>query len=161
MRKQLISFGQVIKFCKISCSIGGFNPKHPLRTPLPNHLVTRPVTKGRASPPWKTFFPSVTLSWTYCTHNHCFRTCYRCKIFLFVYRASLILRKSCVCPSFKVARRPWAPRAFLKFAIKTDYVLDPWKTFCCPWLFSGVLENSWTVMELFIIELILIEHSTV
>ena len=35
MRKQLISFAQVRKFCKISSSRGGFNPKsHPLRTPL-------------------------------------------------------------------------------------------------------------------------------
>jgi len=30
MRKQLISFGQVIKFCKISSARGkGFNPKPP------------------------------------------------------------------------------------------------------------------------------------
>jgi len=35
MRKHLISFAQVIKFCKISSSRGGFNPKTtPLRTPL-------------------------------------------------------------------------------------------------------------------------------
>jgi len=34
--------------------------------------------------------------------------------------------------SDKVARRPWAPRSFLELAIKTDHVLDPWKTFCCP-----------------------------
>jgi len=33
MRKQLISFVQVIKFCKISSSRGGFHP-NPLRTPL-------------------------------------------------------------------------------------------------------------------------------
>jgi len=46
----------------------------------------------------------------------------------------------------KVARRPWAPRTFLEFAIKTGYVLDPWKTICCPWVFSWVLENSWTVV---------------
>jgi len=29
MRKQLISFAQVIKFCKISSSRGGFNPNNP------------------------------------------------------------------------------------------------------------------------------------
>jgi len=29
MRKQLISFAQVIKFCKISCSRGGFNHNPP------------------------------------------------------------------------------------------------------------------------------------
>jgi len=46
----------------------------------------------------------------------------------------------------EVARRPWAPRTFLEFAIKTSYVLDPWKTFCWPWVFSGVLESSWTVV---------------
>jgi len=47
-----------------------------------NHLVTRPVTKGSASPPWKNFFPPEKMSVTYCStmHNHCFRTCYRCKI---------------------------------------------------------------------------------
>jgi len=28
MRKQLISFAQVIKFCKVSYSRGGFNPKN-------------------------------------------------------------------------------------------------------------------------------------
>ena len=32
----------------------------------------------------------------------------------------------------KVARRPWAPRTVLEFAIKTRYVLDSWKTSCCP-----------------------------
>jgi len=42
----------------------------------------------------------------------------------------------------KVARGPWAPRTILEFAIKTRYVLDSWKTSCCPWIFSGVLENS-------------------
>jgi len=47
---------------------------------IPNHLMTRPVAKGRASPPWKNFRPFWKMSWTYCTHNHCFRACYRCKI---------------------------------------------------------------------------------
>jgi len=31
----------------------------------------------------------------------------------------------------------------LEFAIKTRFVLDSWKTSCCPWIFSDVLENSW------------------
>ena len=44
-----------------------------------------------------------------------------------------------------VARRPWAPRTVLEFAIKTRYVLAPWKISCCPWIFSGVLEHSWIV----------------
>jgi len=43
----------------------------------------------------------------------------------------------------KVARRPWAPRTVLEFAIKSRYALDFWKISCCPWIFSGVLENSW------------------
>jgi len=47
----------------------------------------------------------------------------------------------------KVARRPWAPRTFLEFAIKSGYVLDPSKTFCCPWEFSGILDISWTVVK--------------
>ena len=47
---------------------------------IPNHLVTRPVTMGRASPPWKNFLPPEKMSWAYCMHNHFFRTCYRCKI---------------------------------------------------------------------------------
>jgi len=34
MQKQLISFAQLIKFCKISSSRWGFNPNTPLRTPL-------------------------------------------------------------------------------------------------------------------------------
>jgi len=55
--------------------------------------------------------------------------------------------------AIKVARRPWAPRTFLEFAIKTGYALDPWKTFCCPWMFSGVLESCWTVVKLFSNEL--------
>jgi len=42
---------------------------------IPNHLVTRPATKGRASPLWKNFLPPEKMSWTYCMHNHCFR-CY-------------------------------------------------------------------------------------
>ena len=37
MRKQLISFAQVIKFCKISSSRGGFNPKP--QTPLAHALA--------------------------------------------------------------------------------------------------------------------------
>ena len=44
---------------------------------------------------------------------------------------------------------------FLEFVIKTIYVLDTWKTCCWPWLFSGVLESSWTVVKLFIIELLI------
>jgi len=47
---------------------------------ITNHLVTRPVTKGRASPPWRNFFLPWKMSWTYCMHNHCSRTCLRCKI---------------------------------------------------------------------------------
>jgi len=46
----------------------------------------------------------------------------------------------------KVIRRPWAPKTFHGFAIKTGCVLDPWKAFCCPWVFSGVFESSWTVV---------------
>ena len=42
---------------------------------IPNHLVTRPAIKRRASPLWKNFFPPEKMSWTYCMHNHCFR-CY-------------------------------------------------------------------------------------
>jgi len=55
----------------------------------------------------------------------------------------------------KAARRPWAPRTFPEFAIETGNVLDPWKTFCCPQVFSGVLENSWIVVKLFIIDLLI------
>jgi len=55
----------------------------------------------------------------------------------------------------KVARHPWAPRIVLKFAIKSRYVLDSWKKSCCPWIFSGVLENSWIVFKLFIYELLI------
>ena len=46
-------------------------------------------------------------------------------------------------------------RSFLEFAIKTGYVLDPWKTVSCPWVFSCVLESSWTVVKLFIIKLLI------
>jgi len=46
------------------------------------HLVTRPVTKGRAFPPGKAFSALEKMSWIYCMHNHCFRTCYRCKIWV-------------------------------------------------------------------------------
>jgi len=56
-------------------------------------------------------------------------------------------------------------RTFLEFAIKTGFVLDPSKTFCCSWIFSGVLQNSWTIVKLFIIELLitlnLFEHSRI
>ena len=55
----------------------------------------------------------------------------------------------------KVTRRPWAPSTVLEFAIKTRYVLDSWKTSCCPKMFSGVLENSWIVFKLFIFELLI------
>jgi len=57
--------------------------------------------------------------------------------------------------SIKVARRPWAPRTVLEFAIKTHFVLDSWKTFCCPWIFSRVLENSWIFLKFFIKELLI------
>ena len=43
---------------------------------IPNHLVTKSVTKT----PGKTFFPPEKMSWTYCMQNQCFRTCYRCQI---------------------------------------------------------------------------------
>ena len=46
----------------------------------------------------------------------------------------------------KVVRRPWAPRNFLEFAVKNGYDLDPWKTFCCPWVFRGGL---WTGVDVF------------
>ena len=42
---------------------------------IPNHLVSRPATKWRASPLWKNFLPPEKMSRTYCMHNHCFR-CY-------------------------------------------------------------------------------------
>jgi len=45
-----------------------------------HHLVTRHVTKGRTSPSEKTFPSPEKMSWTYCMHKRCFRTCYRCKI---------------------------------------------------------------------------------
>ena len=48
------------------------------------HLATRSVTKGRTWPPWKNFIPPEEMSWTYCTHNHCFRACYQCKIWVFL-----------------------------------------------------------------------------
>jgi len=53
---------------------------------IPNHLVTRPVTKGRASPPEKTFYPPEKfLGRIVCiTNNHCFRTCHGRKIWAFV-----------------------------------------------------------------------------
>jgi len=51
---------------------------------IPNHLVTRSITKGKTSPPGKTFSSPENMSWKYCTHNHCFRTCYRCKIWAFL-----------------------------------------------------------------------------
>jgi len=44
---------------------------------ITNHLVTRFVIKGGHRPPGKTF-STEKMSWTYCVHNHCFRTCYRC-----------------------------------------------------------------------------------
>jgi len=56
--------------------------------------------------------------------------------------------------SSKVARRPWAPMTFLEFAIKSRCVLDSWKIFCCPWIFFGVLESSWTVVKLCNVELL-------
>jgi len=46
---------------------------------ITNHLVTRPVTTRGLRPPGKTFSPE-KMSWTYCMHNHCFRTWYWCKI---------------------------------------------------------------------------------
>ena len=55
----------------------------------------------------------------------------------------------------KVARRPWGPRTVLEFAIKSRFVLDSWKTSCCPWIFSGVLENSWIFLKIFIGELLI------
>ena len=34
--------------------------------------MTRPVTKGRASPLWKNFLSYEKMSWTYCMHNQVF-----------------------------------------------------------------------------------------
>jgi len=31
----------------------------------------------------------------------------------------------------------------------------PWKIFCYPWIYSGFLESSWTVVKLSIIELLI------
>ena len=39
-----------------------------------------PQLRGGHLPPGNTFFPPERMYWTYCMHNHCFRTCYRCKI---------------------------------------------------------------------------------
>jgi len=61
----------------------------------------------------------------------------------------------------KVARRPWAPRFVLEFDIKTSYVLDSWKTSCCPWISSDVLENSWIVFKLHFWTIDYIEHSRI
>jgi len=47
---------------------------------MPNHLVTRPATKGRLRPPGEMYSSPKKMSWTYCMHNHCSRTCFRCKI---------------------------------------------------------------------------------
>jgi len=55
-----------------------------------------------------------------------------------------------VGPMGKVARRRWAPRTVLEFPVKTRYVLYSWKTSCCPWIFSGVLENYWICLKFFI-----------
>jgi len=33
-------------------------------------------------------------------------------------------------------------KGFLEFAIKTGCIIDTWKTFCYPWVFSGALESS-------------------
>jgi len=62
---------------------------------VPSHLATMSVTKGRASPRWKNFLAFWKMSWTYCMHNHCFRACYRCKIW-----ASLR----------KLFASPWCPK---------------------------------------------------
>jgi len=46
----------------------------------------------------------------------------------------------------KFARRPWAPRTFLDFAIKTGYILNPWNILCFLWVFLAflkVLEQLW------------------
>jgi len=37
----------------------------------------------------------------------------------------------------------------------TGHVLIPWNTFCCPWGFSGVLENFWAVVKLFTLKLLI------
>jgi len=61
---------------------------------IPNHIVTRSVTKRRASPHWKNFLPPENMSWTYCLHNlhnRCFHTCYRCKIWVSLRKSSLPL----------------------------------------------------------------------
>ena len=47
---------------------------------IPHHLVTRPVTRGRASPPWRNYFLPEKMSWTYGMYNQCSFTCFRCKI---------------------------------------------------------------------------------
>ena len=60
---------------------------------IPNHLVTTPVTKGRASPPWKNFLPPEKMSWTYFMHNHCFR-CY-----MLCYALLHVINVKCGLPS--------------------------------------------------------------
>jgi len=47
---------------------------------MPIHLVTWHVAKRTASPHWKNFISHEKMSSAYCMHNHCFRTCYRYKI---------------------------------------------------------------------------------
>jgi len=49
----------------------------------------------------------------------------------------------CLGRTGKVARRPWAPLIVLEFAVKTCYVLDPWKNLV---VLSGVRRKcSWEV----------------
>ena len=70
---------------------------------IPSHLVTMLVTKGRTSPPWKNFLPFWKMSWTYCMHNHCFRACYRCKIW---------------APLRKLFALPWCPKLVTGLRVK-------------------------------------------
>jgi len=39
-----------------------------------------PQLRGRLRPPGEMYSSPKKMSWTYCMHNHCSRTCFRCKI---------------------------------------------------------------------------------
>jgi len=70
-RKQTISLSEYIPIYQSSLQCDFCKP---------NHLVTRPVSKGGLRPHGKTFSSPEKTSWAYCMHNRCFRTCYRRKI---------------------------------------------------------------------------------
>ena len=88
--------------------------------------VSRPVAMGgakRRASPWKNLHPTEKTCCTFCRHNCCFHTCYRCKIWAPSENASLCLVSQACYISATIHLRQKLRRVLLENVIFEHYTL--------------------------------------